>query len=261
MHPQFATLGGNRYALVATGMRVKKSCFTSLPDVVRPALLFSETDTRLVSDQILVQVARFQELDDVFDSNFLSNVLIIHGRSPEGSNKLRQRLAKTQPLQGKSWLLDTIYTTQGALTGSHIPSGPYFLCGQDIFQAWKIYVDSFSSFQTTVLPAPGSPYQYVFRNLDSVGSDGQGLSVAVPSRLYSLGCKDNKPLAGLRIAIKDNFRLEGTRCSLGCRSFLATYGPDQETADYVKTLIDLGACIVGKTKMTAFASSETPCDS
>ncbi|KAJ8133575.1 hypothetical protein O1611_g61 [Lasiodiplodia mahajangana] len=47
---------------------------------------------------------------------------------------------------------------------------------------------------------------------------------------------------------------------MGCRSSLATYRPDPETADYVKTLIDLGACIVGKTKITAFASSEKPCD-
>ncbi|KAI1122276.1 amidase signature domain-containing protein [Nemania abortiva] len=260
MHPQFATLGGNRYALVATGMRIKTSFFTSSPpDIIRPALLFSETDTSLVSDQILLQVARFQELDDVFDSNFLSNVLIIHGRSPEGSSKLRRGLAGSQPLQDKSWPLDTIYTTQGALIGSHVPSGPYFLCGHVIFQAWKIYVDYFSSFQTAVLPVLGSPYH--FRSLDSVGPDGLGLSVAVPSRLYSLGRKDKKkPLAGLRIAIKDNFRLEGVRCSMGCRSFLATYGPDPETADYVKTLIDLGACIVGKTKMTAFASSEKPCD-
>ncbi|KAI1151518.1 amidase signature enzyme [Nemania diffusa] len=258
MHPQFATLGGNRYALVATGMRIKTVCFTSPPDIIRPALLLSETDTSLVSDKILLQVARFQELDDVFDSSFLSDVLIIHGRSPEGLNKLRRRLAGTQPFQRKSWLLETIYTTQGALIGSHIPSGPYFLCGHDIFQAWKIYVDLFSSFQTAVLPVPESPYH--FRSLDSVGPDGLGLSVAVPSRLYSLGCKDKKPLAGLRIAVKDNFRLEGVRCSMGCRSFLATYGPDTDTADYLKTLIDLGACIVGKTKMTAFASSEKPCD-
>ncbi|GAP85663.2 putative amidase 1 [Rosellinia necatrix] len=258
MHPQFATLGGNRYALVATGMRIKTPLFTSPPDCIRPALLFSETDINLVSDQILLQVARFQGLDDVFDSNFLSNVLIIHGTSPEGPNKLRRGLAGTQPLQGKPWLLDTIYTTQDALLGSHIPSGPYFLCGHDIFQAWKIYVDHFSSFQTAVLPVHGSPYH--FRNLDSIGPDGLGLSVAVPSRLYSLEYKDGKPLAGLRIAIKDNFRLEGVRCSMGSRSFVATYGPDPETADYIKTLIDLGACIVGKTKMTAFASSEKPCD-
>lgn len=47
---------------------------------------------------------------------------------------------------------------------------------------------------------------------------------------------------------------------MGCLSFLATYEEDTGTADLIKHLIDLGAVIVGKTKMTAFASSEKPCD-
>ena len=81
----------------------------------------------------------------------------------------------------------------------------------------------------------------------------------MPSRLYSTP-STTKPLAGTRVAIKDNYRLAGTKCSMGCRSFLATYDEDTETADYVKSLIDLGAVVVGKTKMTAFASSEKPCD-
>jgi Asp-tRNA(Asn)/Glu-tRNA(Gln) amidotransferase A subunit family amidase len=36
--------------------------------------------------------------------------------------------------------------------------------------------------------------------------------------------------------------------------------PDEENANYVKKLIDLGAVIVGKTKMTNFASSDEPTD-
>ncbi len=59
---------------------------------------------------------------------------------------------------------------------------------------------------------------------------------------------------------KDNFRLAGTKSAVGNRSFLATYDEDQETAAFVKRLIDLGAVIVGKTKMTAFASGEKPID-
>ncbi|KAI1158508.1 hypothetical protein F5B18DRAFT_84430 [Nemania serpens] len=60
-------------------------------------LLFSEADRSLVSNQILLQVTRFKELDDILDSSFISDVLIIHGKSPEGSNRTRQGLAGTQP--------------------------------------------------------------------------------------------------------------------------------------------------------------------
>jgi Asp-tRNA(Asn)/Glu-tRNA(Gln) amidotransferase A subunit family amidase len=60
----------------------------------------------------------------------------------------------------------------------------------------------------------------------------------------------------VRIAVKDLFHLCGIKSALNVRSFLETYGPDKKTAEYVKKLIDLGAVIVGKTKMTAFAGGE-----
>ncbi len=65
-----------------------------------------------------------------------------------------------------------------------------------------------------------------------------------------------RPLAGVRVAVKDVYRLTGVKASLNVRSFLETYGPDVEIAAYVKKLIDLGAVIVGKTKTAAFAGSE-----
>ena len=98
-----------------------------------------------------------------------------------------------------------------------------------------------------------------FKNLNSIGPNGSGMSVAVPSRLYHRPCP-SKPLAGVRIGIKDNFKLAGTKSAVGNRAFLNTYDEDEETAAFIKTLIDLGAIIVGKTKMTAFASGEKPID-
>jgi hypothetical protein len=48
------------------------------------------------------------------------------------------------------------------------------------------------------------------------------------------------------------------RC--GKLRFPNTYDQDEETAVFMKRLIDFGAVIVGKTKMTAFASREKPID-
>jgi Asp-tRNA(Asn)/Glu-tRNA(Gln) amidotransferase A subunit family amidase len=94
-----------------------------------------------------------------------------------------------------------------------------------------------------------------FHSVDTLSADGYWKTVAVPSRLY-VPADDERPLGGVRIAIKDIFRLSGIKASLNVRSFLETYGPDTETSVYVKKLIDLGAVIVGKTKTAAFAGSE-----
>jgi hypothetical protein len=221
-------------------------------------LLFSSSDTVLQPGPILEQIKRFNDIGDVLSEDFFTNVMLLHegGDSPVRRKALIDGLNATFPVGGKRWELDTVYRTTGVLPAAKVPSGPYFVCGGEVFQAWRIYVDEFSCFQTTVLPTRD---RYQFRNLDSIGPNGTGMAVAVPSRLYSIASAE-EPLAGVRIAIKDNLRLAGTKCSMGCRSFLATYDQDQETADYVKKLIDLGAVIVGKTKMTAFASSEKPCD-
>jgi Asp-tRNA(Asn)/Glu-tRNA(Gln) amidotransferase A subunit family amidase len=81
----------------------------------------------------------------------------------------------------------------------------------------------------------------------------------VPSRLYSSITKEN-PLAGARISIKDNYDLKGIRTTMMNRAYNELYPPRPSTADYVTKLIDLGAVIVGKTKMSAFASAEEPTD-
>lgn len=91
--------------------------------------------------------------------------------------------------------------------------------------------------------------------------DKEGIwkNVAVPSRLYSLPTQE-KPLTGKRIAVKDNYRLLGVKSTFSGRSYEATYGPDKETALLVQKLVKLGAIIVGKSKMSAFASAEEPTD-
>lgn len=83
--------------------------------------------------------------------------------------------------------------------------------------------------------------------------------VAVPSRLYSKP-SSSKPLAGARIALKDCFDLAGIQTTMMSRPYSELYGTVNESAIYVQKLMDLGAIIVGKTKMTAFASSDEPTD-
>ncbi len=95
--------------------------------------------------------------------------------------------------------------------------------------------------------------------LQAVSLHGSFKSIAVPSRLYSSPSRE-QPLAGARISIKDNYDLEGIRTTMMNRAYNELYGPRDSSADYVTKLLQLGAVIVGKTKMSAFASAEEPTD-
>ena len=44
------------------------------------------------------------------------------------------------------------------------------------------------------------------------------------------------------------------------RAWTELYGPTSETADLIEKLLNMGAVIVGKTKMCSFASAEEPTD-
>lgn len=95
--------------------------------------------------------------------------------------------------------------------------------------------------------------------LQAVSGQGSFKSIAVPSRLYSPP-SENKPLAGARVSIKDNYSLEGIRTTMMNRSYNELYPPRSESSPFVMQLVNMGAVVVGKTKMSAFASAEEPTD-
>ena len=81
--------------------------------------------------------------------------------------------------------------------------------------------------------------------------------IAVPSRI-PMKPTTSKPLQDIRIAVKDNFHIEGLRTSLCNRAYLNTYPARTSTAKCITDLIDLGARVVGTTKLAAFAATEEP---
>ncbi|KAI1841736.1 hypothetical protein JX266_012104 [Neoarthrinium moseri] len=245
----------HQYALVATGLRVPVA-YSRPFDHPQPVVLISASDTRLEYEVVTERIQRFKEEDDVFNEGFLTDILLVARNCASNFEGLHIGLPGDANINGRRWHVGTVCNVITSASQAYVPSGPYFLCGNEVFQAWKLYVDRSSCFQTTVLP---TQYPYRFKNLDSIGPNGTGKSVAVPSRLYAQPSAA-KPLDGVRVGIKDNFQLAGTKSSLGNRSFLATYDEDKDTASFIKTLIDLGVVIVGKTKMAAFASGEKPCD-
>jgi len=95
--------------------------------------------------------------------------------------------------------------------------------------------------------------------LQAVSENGLYKSVAVPSRLYAPPYKE-KPLAGVRLNLKDNINLAGIRTTLMNRAYSDLYPPATKSAAYAERLAALGAVVVGKTKLCAFASAQEPTD-
>lgn len=87
--------------------------------------------------------------------------------------------------------------------------------------------------------------------------DGRISLIGVPSRCY-YPPDPSKPLNGLRISIKDNIDLKGLKTSLPSRAWHEFYPEKNITAPSIQELLDLGAILVGKTKMTQFAETEYP---
>ena len=79
----------------------------------------------------------------------------------------------------------------------------------------------------------------------------------MPSRLRFTTSSD-APLAGLRVAVKGNFNLQGLRTSLCNQAYLNTYPPCDKTAKCIQQVVDAGATLVGTTKLASFAATEEP---
>lgn len=227
--------------------------------VIEPVLVFSAADCIISASGVLSCLESFPARDDDFHAGFISETIVLHLRAGQivDPDDLRRGLKFAQSGPEPHWVPSNIYFVDATSTEVLIPSGPYFLLGVHIYEVYKLHEDPLQAFHTTVVP--DSLYRDKYSILDGTSKDGISKVVAVPSRLYSTPTRE-KPLAGMRVAIKDNYALAGIKTSLQCLSFQETYSTEAETAEYVKMLTDLGAVIVGKTKLTAFASSEKPCD-
>ena len=116
---------------------------------------------------------------------------------------------------------------------------------------YRLYADVQGAFcETTTINADGS-FSVLPANVP-----GQSLAVAVPSRLYYRQTAQ-KPLAGVRLGVKDIFDVKGLKTSNGNRAWYQLYPAANRTAIAVQNLVDAGAVVVGKMKTSQFANGET----
>ena len=132
-----------------------------------------------------------------------------------------------------------------------LPEGPYFLSAQGtIHRAYRLYSDVQEAFTEAVYAAPDGSHSVVNAHVP-----GTSLTIAVPSRLYYKKTA-SKPLAGVRVGIKDIFDLNGLKTGLGNRAWYNLYPAANATATPIQRLMDAGAVIIGKQKTAQFANGE-----
>jgi hypothetical protein len=135
-----------------------------------------------------------------------------------------------------------------------IPAGPYFMSATtgEVFQAFLLYSDVQGAFTSGVRATPDGTYTV----LDAALIGAQSGTIGVPSRLYYTKT-ESKPLAGVRLGVKDIYDIAGIKSSLGNRAYYEFYPPRTATATAVQRLVNAGAVIVGKMKTSQFANGET----
>ncbi|KAJ5333569.1 Amidase [Penicillium brevicompactum] len=209
----------------------------------RPITVVTSTDKAISAAWLNQTINDFKSKDDVYSDSFSS---AFYFQGPEGValaddareffHNLKPRLVEFAPF-----------------SSTPLPDGPYFATRYGLHRAWRLYDDFTNSFTLASVPSDESPD--VYEPLAAKGgSQLGGISVAVPSRLFYTPTPE-KPLAGYRVAVKDEYEINGLVTTYGSRAYAKTYPPANQTSGVIQSLIDQGAIIVGKTKLSLFAGA------
>ncbi|KAF2110645.1 glutamyl-tRNA amidotransferase [Lophiotrema nucula] len=185
-------------------------------------------------------VSKYLEEDDVFQPGFLSAIYV----KAIGNGTI----SASQMQFGN---ISSTVITDNTPGSADIQPGPFFLSATgQVYEAWRLYSDTNGAFTESVYGNKQSEFSVL-----PAGVLGQHIAFAVPSKLYFERTAE-KPLAGVRIGIKDIYDIKGLRTSDGNRAHYWLYGPANATATPVQRLIDAGAQIVGKMITSQFANGE-----
>ncbi|KAK0730219.1 glutamyl-tRNA amidotransferase [Lasiosphaeris hirsuta] len=141
-----------------------------------------------------------------------------------------------------------------SIDDTSIPSGPYFLemATGFLHPVYRLYEDFAGAFTEPLIPTPGGKFQVLSAQIPGSAA----LTVGVPSRLYFTKTAA-KPLAGVRLGVKDIYRLAGMKGSNGNRAWYSIYPASESTGPAVQALIDAGAQVIGLQKTSQFANGES----
>ncbi|KAJ5973101.1 uncharacterized protein N7479_003019 [Penicillium vulpinum] len=254
----FTVNGINYYSGDAVSKIVISDSDSRRFDAIVPLTVIRTGEALLTSDIVKETISNYSATDDVFQPGFLEAVFLVH----DGHGRGQVESAVQETLKGlgnKLLMASSSYRSGKHLTSTKlrqdIPKGPYFYSPRtgEVYQAFRLYSDHQLAFTEAALSDGAGG----FKPLPAISSGAMTKSIAVPSRLYYTPTS-RKPLAGLRLGVKDIFDMKGLRTSGGNRAFYDLYPPRNTTGPALQGLIDSGAIIVGKMGTVQFANGDNP---
>ncbi|CAG7975139.1 unnamed protein product [Penicillium salamii] len=202
-----------------------------------------------ITEQDLLAIHKKLSQDDVWIQSFLSSLILI---SDQPHQAVQLSKAVQQILE--NWSSQVLLSDSSGLLD--LPSGPYYFNNGNLHEVYRLYHDTAEAFISATIQSPHDPYLYTSLNVSVFTEEyPSALTLGVPSRLYFTPTEE-KPLAGLRIAIKDTQDVRGVKTTGSSRSYARLYGPREKSATGVQRLLDHGAIVIGKLKSTQFGESE-----
>ncbi|KGO66985.1 Amidase [Penicillium italicum] len=189
-------------------------------------------------------IGGYQSLDDVFNIGFLK-VIFHNGHSNDAVEDLQTVKSK--------YGTEAIFPYPFDASKPFLPPGPYFWspASGTINAAYRLYSDEQGAFTQGLIPSGDGSYDVIPAAVPGAGS----MTIGVPSRLHYTK-NPAKPLAGVRLGVKDMFDIAGIKSSGGNRAYYKLSPPANETALAIQKLIDAGAVLIGKMKTSQFANGE-----
>ncbi|KAJ6186412.1 hypothetical protein N7519_007713 [Penicillium mononematosum] len=251
-------LGGSHYLARPIRMPTNRESFlengfkSKIPSLVT---YFSVWNTHTIDAGALQKWrAEYLDQDDVFQPKFLQGIIFGGVESNE-----------VQLTRDAETLLE-VWKTVSVVYEPHLElkDGPYYITGGTFHSTWQIYEDRQLAFLQETWPTDDG--NGTVEQVNAPGNGYRSHEIAIPARYYSQNIiepdptvKKNhtpSPLHGMRVAIKDNFHISGTKTSLGNLAYYETYSVRNDTADVVLELLDAGVHIVGKMHLSPFAMME-----
>lgn len=179
-------------------------------------------------------LTNWTKIDDVFQSSFTECIF---------GNKA-----------GAAVAFDKAVVVHSTDDGAKLPSGPYFVnrASGHAHKVFRLYDDYAQSFTQSVIQQDDGSFEQLRGKVGTLGTP----TVAVPSRLYYTKTKE-KPLAGVRVGVKDLYQLKGIKTSNGNRAWYHLYPAANETSASVQKLMDAGAVVLGLQALSQFANGDT----
>jgi hypothetical protein len=105
--------------------------------------VISPSDNDTSQAAILDLLRRFSDEDDVYSDHFKKS-LVVQAANDTVTEHVLDQIKSAKVFQN-------VYTSRAGSHAEALPSGPYFVSGGNIHQAWRLYEDTLDAFVITVI--------------------------------------------------------------------------------------------------------------